>query len=180
MFGGELEATRRVPLEPGRALPLLPPAPLPEDMEWARPNPRVADAMARWTAAVECEAVKVISPRAKAVVKASLEDWRGEQMPISRYWATVETNGLTGEDLAVARLAIVLAKAPYQVDEQMAEAVLDYCDDEERFIRILAWASFTGARRFAQLVAERAAGEPMQHAAAPEHFVTQFAPGCAA
>ena len=136
--------------------------------------------MARWTAAVEREAFKVISPRVKEVVRASMENWRGEQMPISRFWVTVDTKGLTGEDLAVARLAIVLGKAPYQVDEKMAEAVLDYCDDEERFIRILAWASFTGARRFAQLVAERVTLDKALYAPVPEHLITQFAPELAA
>ncbi len=154
LFGRELEATRRIPLEPGSALPLLPSAPLPEDMGWARPNPRVADALARWTAAVEMEAVKVISPRVKEVVGASLAAWRGERMPISRCWVDAEAEGLRGEDLAVARLAIVLAKAPYQVDEGMAEDVLDFVDGEEQFVRILAWASFTGARRATQIIYE--------------------------
>lgn len=180
MFGGELEATRRVPLEPGRALPLLPPAPLPADMAWASPNPRVADAMARYAATVKREAAKVISDRTRSVVETSMRRWRGEQMPISRSWVTGETASLTGEDLAVARFAIVLAKAPYQVDEKMAEAVLDYCDDEERFVRILAWASFTGARRFAQLIAGRAVGDKTERAIAPGRFAAQVAPDCAA
>jgi len=39
----------------------------------------------------------------------------------------------------------------------MVEAVLGKDRDEERFIRILAWVSFTGARRFVQIVAARLA-----------------------
>jgi hypothetical protein len=163
LFGSELVATRRVPLKPGRALPLLPPAPLPEDMSWARANPRVADALARWAATVEREASRVISPRVKKVVAASLQAWQGELMPISRSWVDAEVEGLSGEDLAIAKLAIVLAKAPYQVDETMAEAVLGDSPDEARFIRILAWASFTGARGFTQLIAKRAAPAAVLH-----------------
>ncbi len=159
LFGSELEVTRRLRLEPGRALPLLPPAPLPEDMSWAKPNPRVADALARWTAAVEREVEGVVSPEVKDKVAASLDSWRGERMPISRAWVNADVEGLSGEDEAIARLAIVLAKAPYQVDEGMAEAVLGNDTDEARFVRILSWASFTGARRFAQLVASRAEPE---------------------
>lgn len=155
LFGSELEATRRAPLEPGRALPLLPPAPLPGDMGWARANPRVADALARWAATVEREAARAVSRRAKAVVAASLAAWRGEQMPISRSWIDPEVADLAGEDRAIARLAIVLAKAPYQVDDGMAEAVLAFDPDEARFVRILAWASFAGARRFVRLIADR-------------------------
>ena len=53
LFGGELKATHVERLTPGRALSLLPPAPLPADMRWATPNPRIADALARWTRVVE-------------------------------------------------------------------------------------------------------------------------------
>jgi AhpD family alkylhydroperoxidase len=153
LFGSELEVTRRLPLVPGRSLPLLPPAPLPDDMQWARPNARIADALSRWTAAVEREAAAVVSPAVQAAVTESLRHWRGERMPISRAWVEAEVVGLDGADLAVARLAIVLAKAPYQVDEGMAEAVLGDDPDEERFIRILAWASFTAARHIAARIA---------------------------
>jgi len=65
-----------------------------------------------------------------------------------------EVTDLTGEDRAIALLALVLAKAPYQVDESLVEDVLREDRGEERFIRILAWASFSGARRFAQRIAE--------------------------
>jgi len=157
LFGSELEVTRRVALEPGRALPLLPPAALPKDMEWARPNPRVADALARWTAAVERNAEGVISKAVRRTVESALRDWNGEQMPISRSWIDAEVTELQGADRDIAKLAIVLAKAPYQVDESMAQAVLGDDRDEERFIRILAWASFTGARRFVQIVVAKSA-----------------------
>lgn len=156
LFGAELAATRRVPLEPGRALPLLPEAPLPADLAWAKPNPRVADALARWAATVEREAAPAIPPRAKQAVETALQSWQGEQMPLSRAWVDAEVDGLDGADLAIARLAIVLAKAPYQVDETMAEAVLGADGDEARFVRILAWASFAGARRFTTIAAARA------------------------
>ncbi|MDX1401629.1 MAG: carboxymuconolactone decarboxylase family protein, partial [Kiloniellales bacterium] len=39
LFGLVLRATRKLSLQPGRALPLLPPALLPEDMDWAKANP---------------------------------------------------------------------------------------------------------------------------------------------
>jgi len=155
LFGVELEVTRHKPLKPGRAIPLLPSAPLPDDMPWAKANPRVADALSRWTAAVEREAASVISPEVKRAVEASLRNWRGEQMPLSRSWVDRDVDGLHGADQAIARLAIVLTKAPYQVDEKMAGAVLHDNPDEARFVRILAWASFIGARRFIEVLAAK-------------------------
>lgn len=159
LFGSELETTRQVPLQPGRALSLLPPGELPEDMAWAKPNPRVADALGRWFAAVERESIGVISESVKQVVEAALAEWQGEQMPLSRAWVEPELQGLNGSERDIAKLAIVLAKAPYQVDEALAKGVLAEAENEARFIRILAWASFTGARRFLAALAERA-GRP--------------------
>jgi hypothetical protein len=42
----------------------------------------------------------------------------------------------------------------------MVADVMGEARDEERFVRILAWSSFATARRFAQLVASRAATKP--------------------
>jgi hypothetical protein len=158
LFGGELRATHAERLTPGRALSLLPPASLPTDMRWATPNPRIADALARWTGVVEREASSVISKAVKDLVARNLQDWTGELMPISRRWVDAEVSALTGQDRAIARLALVLAKAPYQVDGTLVEDVRKEDRGEERFIRILAWASFSGARRFAQHIAEAADG----------------------
>lgn len=175
LFGSELVPTRRLPLEPGRSLSLLPPAELPEDLDWARPNPRVADALARYAAAIEREASSAISERVRRTVEKSLSEWQGEQMPISRSWVETALAGLSGEDAAIARLAIVLAKAPYQVDDALAEAVLGDERDEDRFVKILAWASFAGARRFANLVAERSAQADLERSSVLPAVVAQHA-----
>lgn len=155
LFAQELKVTRRLELEHGRSLPLLPSAPLPEDLSWAKSNARVADALARWTAAVESSAEGVISQAVQETVRASLDAWQGEMMPLSRAWLEAEVASLDEEDRKIARLAIVTAKASYQFDESLAEDVLGAERDEARFVRILAWSSFNGARRFIQLVAER-------------------------
>jgi len=165
VFGRELVATKLRSAEPGRALDLLPPASLPADLDWARPKPRIADALARWTAVVEKETAGVISAAVRACVARNLEHWRNEQMPISRSWVESEVADLEGEDRAIARLALLLAKAPYQVSEDVVEELVT--GDEARFVRILAWAAFVGARRFIAIVAEAARpGAPARERAA--------------
>ncbi|MHC4957668.1 MAG: hypothetical protein ACYTGN_04775 [Planctomycetota bacterium] len=153
MFGRELVATKASSAEPGRALDLLAPAELPEDLAWARSNPRIADSLARWTAAVERETAGVIPPAVRERVAKHLKDWNNELMPLSRSWVEAEVDGLQGEERAIARLALLLAKAPHQVSEEVVEGLTG---DEQRFVRILAWASFTAARRFIAIVAEKA------------------------
>jgi hypothetical protein len=124
------------------------------DMQWASANPRIADALARWAAVVERETSGVVSTNVRELVFRNLQEWSGELMPLSRSWVDSEVKALIGQDRAIARLALVLAKAPYQVDGRLVEDVLSEDRGEERFIRILSWASFSGARRFAQRIAD--------------------------
>jgi AhpD family alkylhydroperoxidase len=155
IFGNELESTRKLSLEPGRALSLLPKAELPADLQWAKSNPRVADAIARWTATAEQEGAKVISPKVRRQVIHSLNKWNGEMMPLDSSWIEQDIAGLEGQDKAIARLAIVVGKASYRVTNDMVNDVLGNDKDEERFIRILAWSSFSAARRFSQIVVQK-------------------------
>jgi AhpD family alkylhydroperoxidase len=158
MFGSVLKTTTERPIQPGRALDLLPPAPLPDDMYWAEPNPRIASALSRWAGVVERESALVVQPHIRNLVYNNLQCWEGEPMPISRSWVDKEVEGLTGRDRAIARFALVLAKAPYQVDEALVGEILREDRDETRFIRVLAWASFSAARRIAKRVADTVRG----------------------
>ncbi|GAA0680010.1 hypothetical protein GCM10009104_00300 [Marinobacterium maritimum] len=157
IFGGELRATHISPLEPGRSLHLLPDAELPADLHWAESNPRIARTLAQWTAAVERQAQGIVPEATQRLVHARLQSWQNEKMPISRQWVETETEGLEGEARDIARFALLIAKASYQIDDRIIEAVLGDERDQERFIRILAWSTFTAARYFANHVARLAA-----------------------
>jgi len=158
LFGWQLSYTTEKDHRPGRALALLPDAPLPEDLWWSKPNPRIAGALARWTAVIEQEAPKAVPPHVRRLVESSLRRWNGEPMPISRSWVEAEVEGLIGEDRAMAKLALVVGKASWQFDDSLARAVLGDQADEARFIRILAWASFAAARRVADRIARGVEG----------------------
>ena len=164
LFGSELKATHTQPLKPGRTLHLLPQAELPDDLQWAAANPRIARAVAQWAAAVEAEADKVIPEPTRRVVHQHLQLWQGEQMPLSRSWVEQEVAGLHGNERAIARLALVLAKASYQSDDKLVAEVLKHNPDQEQFVRILAWCSFTAARYVAARIAKLSdsAGESLR------------------
>ena len=155
MCGAELKATTERRLEPGRALQLLPSASLPKDMQWAKGNPRIAAAMSRWAAVIEQESQQVVSSEVSNLVHRSLQQWQGETMPLSRSWVEHEIEGLDEKDRTIARLALVVAKASYQVDESLVEDVLGQEHNEPRLIRVLAWAAFSAARRIAERIAEQ-------------------------
>lgn len=155
-FGDELRETHSAPLEPGQALRLVPFAELPEDMQWARNHPRIARALAGWTALIEREAAPAVPPAVQRRVDHSLSAWQGEPMPLSRSWVETEVEGLTPDEQAVARLALLLAKAPYQIDDAIVQQVIGEDPDPTRLVRILAWCSFTASRHIARRIARDA------------------------
>lgn len=154
LFGYELRETTERPIEAGRGLDLLPPAPVPDDMNWARPNPRIAEALARWSAAVEREANAAIPADVQALVERRLDAWNGEKMPLSRSWVNDEVEGLESKDRDVAKLILVVARASWQFDESLVQAIMPDAIDERRLIRILSYSAFSAARRLANLAGQ--------------------------
>ena len=170
-FGHELKSTKTKPLTPDRTAGLLPEADLPEDMGWASDNPRIARSVSRWAAAIEREALKVVPPEVKRFVEDNLNSWDGSPMPLFRSWVDDETVSLSSHERDLARFALIVGKSAPQIDERMVYSVRE---DEEQFIRLLAWASFAGARRVAEIASLRAStpspvhtlADPLTHRAA--------------
>ena len=154
IFGNELRATHVQPLVPGRSLHLTTTAELPADMHWASGNPRVSRALAQWAATVENEAKGVVPAGVQDFVHHNLRQWRFEPVPMSRSWVEQELGQLEGEARSIAKLALLLTKAAYQVDEKLVTEVMGPDADQERFIRILAWCSFTASRYVGSHIAD--------------------------
>ena len=154
LFGSELRATHIRSLEPGRTLHLLTEATLPQDMQWAKGNARIAQAVAQCAAAVEKEAKGIVPDVVQYLVHENLNHWQGEVMPMSRSWLEKEVLDLQGNERAIAKLALALAKASYQLDDKIIGDVLRFNQGEEQFIRILAWSSFTAARHVANRISK--------------------------
>ncbi|MEU3626846.1 alkylhydroperoxidase [Amycolatopsis coloradensis] len=115
---------------PGVSVDLLPPGS--RDFSWASGNPVVADAFSR--ASLVFDSVG-ISPVVRDVVFRHLSTWDGSPPGLSRAW-------VDGVDDPVARLALVVAKAPYQVDDALvAGAGLG----DRELVELVGWASFTAA-----------------------------------
>jgi hypothetical protein len=76
-------------------------------------------------------------------------DWTGEEPGISRSWVDAATASLDEPDRPAARLALLVALAPYQVDETIIRAFGDRHPSGNALLAAAAWASFTATRRVA-------------------------------
>jgi AhpD family alkylhydroperoxidase len=146
VLGGVLRPSTSGPVA-GESVDFLPPAPVSDDLAWARANPVVADAFARAYAAVDEAGVRSVPARVREVVQNRLSTWDGRPPGISRSWVSELVAGLPEADQPAGRLALVVALASYQVDEGLVEAFQSTGADDATLIELAAWASMAAARR---------------------------------
>jgi AhpD family alkylhydroperoxidase len=141
---------------PGASLALLPEAPLPAEFSWAAAAPHVARAFAGFAAAVEDAAAGALPADARGVVADRVRSWDGSDPGLSRRWVADDTRGLDGEARAGARLAVLAALAPHQIDADVVAAYRGYRPDDAALVATLAWGSYSAARRIASWLAPAA------------------------
>ncbi|MFJ9829572.1 carboxymuconolactone decarboxylase family protein [Streptomyces sp. NPDC101160] len=130
---------------PGASLNLLPAAPLPAGLGWARPNPAVADALARAVASVDYAAERWIPESVRELLHTELAAHDGTTPGPSRAWLAAATAGLTAEHLPAGRLALLIALNPHQItDADITEFRAAHPGDRE-LVELASWAALTAA-----------------------------------
>ena len=149
LFGIELKESSALDLEHGASLALLPEMTLPEEFHWAAANPLVADSLSRWNHVVEKEINQALSSETQQIIRENLSTWQGGQAPLSRRWIEGEVDDLQGEERDKARLVFLIAKASYQIDDEIIEQVTQHGVSEADLIRLGAWGAYMGAKTIA-------------------------------
>lgn len=132
------------PLRAGDSLALLPAAPLPAGLEWARENPSVADALGRAVAAVD-DAARWVPEPVRERLRERLEGWDGGPVGPSRAWLGEALAGLPANCLPAARLALLTAFAAYQVTDDDVAAFRAHAPGDRELIELTSWAALTTA-----------------------------------
>jgi hypothetical protein len=120
---------------------------LPADLAWAVPAPAIAGAFARCAAVVERIGEATLSPHVRALIGDQVLAWHGDDPGLSRHWVEKAVRGLDGAAQDAARLALLAALAPHQIDASAIAAFRTWWPADSALIGALAWASFTAARR---------------------------------
>ncbi|WP_410589846.1 carboxymuconolactone decarboxylase family protein [Amycolatopsis sp. lyj-23] len=149
VLGGVLRPPSGPGPQPGDSLKLLPEAPLPQDLGWARPNATVADAFARAYAATEAAGARSVPPAVRTLLQDRLSTWDGQPPGLSRAWLEEAVAGLAEADRPAGRLALAIALASYQVDEGLVDAFRATAEApaDATLVELAAWASMAAARR---------------------------------
>ncbi|GAA5176133.1 carboxymuconolactone decarboxylase family protein [Pseudonocardia eucalypti] len=139
-------SVRRTPL-PGAALEFLPDTG--RWSGWAGPDPVIGAAFAGAAELFERAGRRVLAEPVRELVLARLAGWSGERPPLSRGWVEDAVHGLPDALRAEARLALLTALAPYQVD---ADVIDGFRAGEEALVAATGWASFAATRRVADWI----------------------------
>ena len=131
----------------GTSLELLPESELPVDLAWAKRSPNIAGAFARFAAVVNKAGREFIPEDIRDCVVKHVQAWDGKEPGLGRHWVEEAMNGLDEKSKDIARLVLLTALAPYQVDEGVVNAFTTQITGDDRLIGALAWGSFTAARR---------------------------------
>lgn len=147
VFGALLRPAARTRRAPGRALDLLPDAPLPADLVWAAGSPPVAQAFARATAAIDEAGRRSVPAAVRYLVESELDRWDGQPRGIGRSWTAELVSGLPAGERSAGRLALLTALASWQVGEGTVDEFRRDHPDDETLVGLASWASLAAARR---------------------------------
>jgi alkylhydroperoxidase family enzyme len=138
----------------GESLEFLPAAPLSDDLWWAAPNPVVASAFARAYTAVEAAGARSVPAGVRSLVLGRLSVWDGTPPGLSRSWVDAPVATLPAAEQAAGRLALTIAMASYQVDDEMVARFRETAPDDVTLLELASWASMAAARRVSTWLAE--------------------------
>jgi len=131
----------------GDSLQFLPTAEADAAFSWALPNPVISAALAGFSAAAGKAGRDALPEQVRDLVGRQLSEWQGGDMGPGRRWADEAVAGLDAADRPAARLALLTALAPQQVDDALIAEFRATRPGDAALVGATGWAAFTAARR---------------------------------
>ncbi len=122
---------------------------LPLEFAWSNADPDVAGSLVRFTYAAERAGKEALHDDVRLLVTDHLNEWHGEQPGLGRSWVEDLVGHLDESLMPSARLALLAARASWQIDKQVIREFRAIIDDDRALIQVAGWASFAAVRRIA-------------------------------
>lgn len=128
---------------PGESLDFLPPAG--GEPAWAGSNPVVGAAFTR--AAAAFEASTAVTEPIRELLAVELSEWDGQAPGLGRSWVDEAVSVLPPGEQPAGRLALLTAKASYQIDDDVVAAFRAAQPEDAALVDLTAYASMAAASR---------------------------------
>ncbi|MFJ6381042.1 carboxymuconolactone decarboxylase family protein [Kitasatospora sp. NPDC092039] len=155
VLGRLMRRGARVAPPAGTSLDLLASAPLPGDLRWAAGTPSVAGAFARAAAVIDAAGARSVPDGVRGLVVDQLAGWDGRPPGLGRGWVEEAVSALPGDERAAGRLALLTAKASYQVDDGTVAGFRRDRPGDAALIELTSWAALTAARELGARLGDR-------------------------
>ncbi|MFD0714674.1 carboxymuconolactone decarboxylase family protein [Paenibacillus sp. GCM10027626] len=143
VFASSVRKSRK----PGASLVFATESELPDDFWWVEHHPYIRCAFAAFADAVNRAGEQILTEEARTVVKQHIDAWMGEEPGISRKWAEQAVTSLAGRTRIAARLALLTAIAPYQIDDELIHEFQSAYKEDMHLLNVLSYSSFMAACR---------------------------------
>lgn len=127
-------------------------AALPQSLAWAAPAPAIAAAFASFDSALRRAGAESLDRQTRAFIEARVGSWEGEFPPPTMSWVEEAISELDREARPGARVALLAALAPYQIEGGLIDAYRAQGADDRQIVSAIAWASFVAAGRVAEWI----------------------------
>ena len=152
--GGWLHSfAARRPKASGASLAFLPEVGLPDDLAWASASATLAGALGRLAHEIDREGRAALPAETISFASDYIQKWEGNAHGIDRDSVDDAISRLSPEHSSSARLVLLTALAPHEVDEKVICEFADSGQGQKRLLGALSWASFTAARRIGSWLA---------------------------
>ena len=125
-----------------------------KDLFWVSKNKRIAVTFTTHKKIVEQLSERYVPTEVQAVVIKTIEEWKGEDPGISRDWVEGCISNLDDLLKPVARLSLLMAISPYQIDDKIIDSYREFNPKDEALLATLSWASFVTAIRMGKWLGE--------------------------
>jgi AhpD family alkylhydroperoxidase len=122
---------------------------LPAEFAWAECNPNIAGGFLRFTEAAEAAGNESIEPDVRACVSNYIAEWQGEAPGLGQAWLEAAVAPLADIGRPTARLALLAALAPHQVEEHLVADFRALKPRDRDLVNVTSWGAYTTVRRIA-------------------------------
>jgi AhpD family alkylhydroperoxidase len=122
---------------------------LPPEFSWSLGDPNVAGGFLRFAAAAEAAGEESVAPEVRDCVMNFVASWQGEAPELGRAWLERAIAPLDKLHQPSARVALLAAMAPHQVDEAVISDFRSRLPRDRDLINVTSWAIYTVVRRIA-------------------------------
>jgi AhpD family alkylhydroperoxidase len=122
---------------------------LPNEFSWAERDPNIGGGFLRFANAAEAAGEESVAPEVRECVLEYVAGWRGEAPEIGRGWLEKTIAPVSERHRPAARLALLAAMAPSQVDESVILNFRSTRPTDRDLINVTSWSVYTVVRRIA-------------------------------